>query len=246
MDKKEIIKVLEQHFEAKAKYMGVPTFAYQIQTGDEIYTITREGIIEDAGGRQIDLDSIIASNNSANTETDISDAVQGFYAVEISLPLAGHTGTSLRNLVNMIFSKQTMIQKALNIEEMLIDEGLVTLLNKNKLESKEDFNALLLEAGRDKCIGISFDFEQELITFKFRITSAEQIKAVSDLLALINENAKTQKHASSKPGQTDNEKYAFRTWLIRLGMIGDEYKATRKTLLANLEGNGAFRGGRIN
>ena len=43
------------------------------------------------------------------------------------------------------------------------------------------------------------------------------------------------------PINTDNEKYAFRTWLIRLGMTGNEYKSTRKLLLQNLSGNGAFR-----
>jgi hypothetical protein len=49
------------------------------------------------------------------------------------------------------------------------------------------------------------------------------------------------KYASAKPINTDNEKYAFRTWLIRLGMTGNEYKSTRKLLLQNLSGNGAFR-----
>jgi len=48
------------------------------------------------------------------------------------------------------------------------------------------------------------------------------------------------KHTSSKPSETENEKHTFRTWLLRLGMIGDEYKTNRKTLLASLEGNGAF------
>ncbi|MEY8304856.1 hypothetical protein [Anaerosalibacter bizertensis] len=40
---------------------------------------------------------------------------------------------------------------------------------------------------------------------------------------------------------TDNEKYTFRTWLTRLGMIGDEYREIRKELLQNLSGNSAFR-----
>jgi hypothetical protein len=40
---------------------------------------------------------------------------------------------------------------------------------------------------------------------------------------------------------SDNARYTFRTWLLRLGMIGDEYKVTRRILLANLEGNIAFR-----
>jgi len=239
MDKKEIIKLLEQHFGVKAKYMGTPSFAYQIQAGEKIYTITREGNIEDAEGRQVTLESII---NPANEEEVIAaDAEQDFDVVEITLPLAGHTGISLRNMVNMIYSKQALIQKALSLHEKLIEEDLVRELSEAKIETQEDFLTLLIQMGNEQYPGISFDFQNELITFNFGQISAEQIKACTDLIALINQHAKTLKHASSKQGETDNEKYAFRTWLLRLGMIGDEYKATRKTLLANLEGNGAFR-----
>ena len=49
---------------------------------------------------------------------------------------------------------------------------------------------------------------------------------------------------SGKPTETDNDKYAFRCFLLRLGFIGDEYKATRKILLKNLTGNSAFRHGK--
>lgn len=240
-DKKEIIKLLEQHFGVKAKYLGIPSYAHQINTGKEIYTITREGNIEDSAGRQLNLDSIIGSLNPQNEEADSVDAERDITRVEITLPLADHTGTSLNNLVKMIYSKQVMIQKALRLEEKLIDEELVTVLNDKKPETALDFKELLLEVGNDKCPGISFDFEEGLITFRLGLLSPEQIKAFSKLVALISKNAKTIKHASSKQRETDNDKYAFRTWILRLGMIGDEYKTTRKTLLANLEGNGAFR-----
>jgi hypothetical protein len=55
--------------------------------------------------------------------------------------------------------------------------------------------------------------------------------------------SKELKHASSRPVETDNEKYAFRTWLLRLGFIGPDYKAARKLLLQNLSGSSAFRNG---
>jgi len=62
-----------------------------------------------------------------------------------------------------------------------------------------------------------------------------------ELMAAINRTAKDLKHTTFKPAQEDNPKFAFRTWLTRLGMNGEAYKTTRKVLLANLEGNGAFR-----
>ncbi|MEN6313465.1 MAG: virulence-related protein [Clostridiaceae bacterium] len=210
-----------------------------METPEGHYIITREGKIEDAAGRQITLDSIISSPAN-ELAVSAGDTDQNFDAVEISLPLTGHTGISLKNLVNMVYSKQTLIQKALNIEDKFIDEDLVKELNDNRIETQEEFLALLIQMGSDKYPGIRFDLQQELITFKFNRVSVDRIKACSELIGLINENAKTLKHASSKPNVTDNEKYAFRTWLLRLGMIGSEYKNTRKTLLANLEGNGAY------
>ena len=56
--------------------------------------------------------------------------------------------------------------------------------------------------------------------------------------------ARRVKRVSGKPTETDNDKYAFRCFLLRLGFIGDEYKAARKTLLKNLTGNSAFRHGK--
>jgi len=56
--------------------------------------------------------------------------------------------------------------------------------------------------------------------------------------------AKNQKRVNNKPDTSDNEKYAFRCFLLRLGMIGSEYKSVRKVLLRNLTGSSAFRHGK--
>jgi hypothetical protein len=95
------------------------------------------------------------------------------------------------------------------------------------------------------CPGIGFDFVNNTITFKFLEgeMSSEKIKAYTHLVALLNQNAKALKHASAKAKDTDNDKFTFRVWLVKLGMIGDEYKTTRKVLLERLEGNSAFRRG---
>ena len=55
--------------------------------------------------------------------------------------------------------------------------------------------------------------------------------------------AKKQTRITATEKQVDNEKYAFRCFLLRLGFIGDEYKQTRKILLKNLEGSSAFKNG---
>jgi hypothetical protein len=55
--------------------------------------------------------------------------------------------------------------------------------------------------------------------------------------------ARNQKRISAKEKEVDNEKYAFRCFLLRLGFIGDEFKTDRKILLRNLSGSTAFKAG---
>lgn len=87
---------------------------------------------------------------------------------------------------------------------------------------------------------------EERVSFPwFSITSedAETVKAYTHFIQSICEMAKNQKRISAKEKPIDNEKYAFRCFLLRLGFIGDEYKAERKILLKNLDGSSAFKGG---
>ncbi|HAT1133993.1 TPA: hypothetical protein I8V45_000976 [Corynebacterium striatum] len=74
-----------------------------------------------------------------------------------------------------------------------------------------------------------------------QLPEAEVIEAASVLLQLMIEHAKTSTRISPKPPEPGNDKYAMRCWLLRLGMIGDNYKHVRRVLLANLEGNAAWK-----
>ena len=73
---------------------------------------------------------------------------------------------------------------------------------------------------------------------------AGQLKAYIQLCLALSQMAKTVRTASPKPQQTENPKYAMRTWLLRLGFIGDEFKTAREILTRRLDGDAAFRGGR--
>ena len=70
---------------------------------------------------------------------------------------------------------------------------------------------------------------------------AGQLKSYIQLCLAMSEMAKEVKYASPKPQQTENEKYALRCWLLRLGFIGDEFKTARTLLMKNVEGNSAWR-----
>ena len=72
-------------------------------------------------------------------------------------------------------------------------------------------------------------------------TDSDEIAAYTQFISRLCDMARDAKRVSSKPTETDNDKYAFRCFLLRLGFIGKEYKTARKILLRNLTGDSAFR-----
>ena len=77
----------------------------------------------------------------------------------------------------------------------------------------------------------------------FTLEQPEDADAYSRFLTALIDMAKNQKRINNKPDTSDNEKYAFRCFLLRLGFIGTEFKSVRKALLRNLTGSSAFRNG---
>ena len=73
---------------------------------------------------------------------------------------------------------------------------------------------------------------------------AGQLKSYIQLCLALSQMAKEVRTASPKPQQNENPKYAMRTWLLRLGFIGDEFKTARDLLTRRLDGDAAFRSGR--
>ncbi len=256
MDRKEIVKALGEHFGVKPEYLGVPSFAYQIKTEKETYTIDRAGNITNTEGIELELENILIPIVQEDTneveeqteEVNIEEPVKEFQNApfQIEIPMEGHTGITLRNLVNMIYSKQELIQKSFGISEGIINEEFVKGINEAKFQTLEEFKREADIIGKDNCNGIEFDFENKKISFKFINEESEEkvLEAYTQFIELLDQSAKELKHASAKVSVTDNPKFTFRVFLIRLGMVGDEYKTARKILLKNLEGNAAFRYGK--
>lgn len=73
--------------------------------------------------------------------------------------------------------------------------------------------------------------------------SPDEVKAYMHLVTAICDMARNQKRITAKEKPVDNDKYAFRCFLLRLGFIGNEYKTERKVLLRNLTGSSAFKSG---
>ena len=77
----------------------------------------------------------------------------------------------------------------------------------------------------------------------FADCGADECKAYTHFISALCELAANAKRVTAKEKETDNDKYAFRCFLLRLGFIGSEYKSERKILLRNLTGSSAFRNG---
>ncbi len=268
MNRKEMIKTLEAHFSVKARYMGAPSFAYQIDINGKSYIIDRAGIIVTAEGEPIELDrlmngdvekelvadEVISQNTStvedkeapanideANTE-DKHTEQQEPISFEVSIPMDGHTYISLRNIVNMTYSKQGLVKRVFEVDYDIIDSAFTKAINSTEIQSMEDFKKVVTQ-NQEHCQGIGFNFSDKTIDFKFYNDQLNQdkLEAYIQFITLLSKSAKALKYASPKPTDTDNFKFTMRVWLIRLGFNGGEYKKVRKTLLENLSGNGAFR-----
>lgn len=136
-----------------------------------------------------------------------------------------------------------------------IDNRLTISLPKEKLDEQtlanldrilENKGTLIRHALRTASLEYTVT-ESEVQFPWFTLEQSEDADAYSRFLTALIDMAKNQKRINNKPDTSDNEKYAFRCFLLRLGFIGTEFKSVRKVLLRHLTGSSAFRnGGNVN
>ena len=114
----------------------------------------------------------------------------------------------------------------------------------------ENLKALIAAKGSliKKALGVSelpLEITDTKVSFPWfpATPTPDEINAYDTFICKLCEMARNQKRVSAAEKTTDNEKYAFRCFLLRLGFIGAEYKTARKILLKNLSGSSAFRNG---
>ena len=106
------------------------------------------------------------------------------------------------------------------------------------LESK---GALIKKAlNADRTVALR---EIETVDFPWfdRVLDADEARIYTEFVSKLCQMAKEQKRVLERETVTDNEKYSFRCFLLRLGYIGDEYKEARKMLLQHLSGSSSYR-----
>ncbi len=183
--------------------------------------------------------------------------------IHIHLDGADHTPRSIRNFINIIYAHNDLLYKALQIapERMRyckkMDAYLVDRMNKEKPTTFEQIEGIWYEkypgnrnshynSSRYHFLNLHSFFHGnhtiELRGFNGTL-HAGKIRAYIVLALALNHQALTQKSASSRKVQEENEKFAMRVWLNRIGFIGDEFKSCREHLYQHLDGNAAWRYG---
>jgi hypothetical protein len=247
MDKKEVIKAVEEKLGTKAKYKGAPTFSYEITDGKTTYTVTRTGEVLDMNGVERLLECILNSDSTEDeityTERELMRESPSNQKGAIEVSLQGHTGATIRNLINMLTSKQKLLALALGLDWQPVGAGVAEELAEAKVTDLKELEANL-EPLRPRLKGFQINLGGPVTFAEFNTDgiSEDKVKALREVLKATANQARQLKHASYKTSQDDNPKYALRVWLIRLGLNGAEYKETRTALLKCLEGNSAFRG----
>lgn len=164
--------------------------------------------------------------------------------LELAFPTSQHNGVSLRNLVNLIYSRGRLISKAtgghFHVETDLVEtlrDDSCTYTVANFIEALKGYEAQCGTAMEGLVI------TEEKVSFTGFPTASDydHLTAFGHLAILMNQQAISQKRIQAKDGNDENEKYALRTWLLRLGMNGPDFKETRKILMENLSGHAAFR-----
>ena len=234
-ERKRLADYISGFMGTEKKYLGAPTFAYQIG----YLTVSKDGAVsfEDRGynsdidalmaeleGQGFHTEDTIAKGDTA-AQPDEARASTGPEAapaedsatqphgcgLTVTLPAASLPSDALLNLTSLLTAKGRLIRKALGVE------------------------ALPVEVSPDT---VSFPW------FEGRDLDADEVKTYTHLIAALCDMARNQKRITAKEKVTDNDKYAFRCFLLRLGFIGAEFKDERKILLRNLSGNSAFKSGK--
>lgn len=183
--------------------------------------------------------------------------------IHVHIGAEAHTPRTLRNLVNIVNAKEDLLTQALQISPerrchwcMPVDQEFLRLLNRFKPTTPEAFAQLWYgdrdwqrharahyDGTRYHLLNLHSVFQKGTIEFRaFNSTlHAGEVKAYIQLCMAISYQALKSNAASPNRPNTDNPKYTFRCWLLRLGFIGDEFKIAREHLLKYLPGNSAWR-----
>lgn len=272
-------KAVAKRLGSTERYVGGTYSAYEIEDG----TGRRWKIVSDASLRsekkdgtsagddyKCEMVSPICEYSDIETVQDLvrqlrhaGMRVNNSCGIHVHIDASTHTAQSLKNLANIMASKETLLFAALGTETSRVerwckkvDPRFLERINTRGEKTMTQLRRIWYNgcdgarehyhSSRYHALNLHSVWQKGTVEFRCfnSTTHAGKIKAYIQLCMAISNQAKTQRSASRKETITDNPKYTFRTWLIHLGLNGDEFKTAREHLLKNLDGDIAFRNGR--
>lgn len=246
--RKELVNVISKATGMKAVYKFMPTCNFEIGS----FTVNKEGtLLIDAQTDNEEvarvLEAIAAAGfecepqeteENLTTEENVPETAEPMETDAIEKPDNNETEAETTEAEGASTSEAASERIGLTVEIPLdkVDVGNLTKL----LDAK----GCLIK----KALGISklpIEMLEEKATFPWfsEMPDADAIKAYTHFISALCQMSKNAKRVTVTEKAVDNEKYAFRCFLLRLGFIGAEYKTERKILLKNLTGSSAFRNG---
>ena len=225
--RKELVKVISDTTGARAEYKFMPTCNYEI----DYFTVTKDGTLlfdDMADTEEVEQVLIAIANAGFECEAADSAAQEGDTAEETAAPDTCAEDGSAAQDANVGLTVRIPLDKVAvgNLTRLLEVKG---SLIKNALGIAD----------------LPITIEEDAVAFPWfeELPSADEVSAYTHLISALCEMSKNQKRITATEKEVDNEKYAFRCFLLRLGFIGAEFKTERKILLRNLSGSSAFKSG---
>ena len=233
--RKEMVKVISGIVGMKAVYMRMPTCAYAISN----FTVSKEGTLvwdERSSGELVEkvLEGLAQAGFMAEpedaAEAQPEDSTEEAPAMDTPEAAGGETA-------------QAEPQEGIGLMVSLPRESFTDAALENLHRLVDAKAALIKKALAVESLPVEADAEKVSFPWFADGQDGDAAKAYTHFITALCDMARKQKRVTAKERPADNEKYAFRCFLLRLGFIGEEYKGERKVLLKNLSGNGSFKSG---
>ncbi len=220
-DRKKLVSAISQITGAEAKYLGMPSAAYRV----DYFTIDKNGAVSfDDRADSEEIENLAARLAEQGFEPEPLENI----AVEETSPGTGEHRADSGN------ETETGFIITLPLDKVSVGNLMKLLDAKGRLISK----ALGIPA-------TPFEVNENTVSFPWfgSVPDPDEVNAYSQFISALCDMSKNQKRVNATEKDVENEKYAFRCFLLLLGFIGEEYKKERKILLRNLNGSSAFKGG---
>jgi hypothetical protein len=222
--RKELVEIISQVVGCKKVYKGMPSAAYEVGN----FIISKDGTV-----------SYDEQTKESTIQAVLEKAADAGFTAETKAPAtpAGEPDAQAKEADTVTAAKDTGLVISFPADKVNLENLQKLLKSKSELIKKAlEVEAFPIEESDNQ---VSFPWWPAMPDF-------DAITAYTSFLAALCKMSKEQKRITAKEKPVENEKYAFRCFLLRLGFIGDEYKQSRKILCRDLCGNSAYAGGEGN